>query len=249
MLKRIKETEWHYSQPPEPFPRVPGSGCILGPTGVGKTQLVVQLLLQAYKGVFSRIYVFSPSVDIDSAWDPVREYNSKVLGIDDSKEQTMWNRWDEDALHQIMTKQAKMIKHMKDNRKKYGGNLLAVCIILDDLADDPRLHKPHGVLASIMTRGRHQGVSAWILSQKLSAMSLISRVNFRWMVVFKLRNMKELLDGVLHELSAIYDVKTLRQMYDMATSKPFGFLFVNLMKDPLEMFHDGFDAVFKVKDE
>jgi len=69
------------------------------------------------------------------------------------------------------------------------------------------------------------------------------------MIVFRLRNLKELLDGVLHELSAIHDVKTLRDMYDMATSKPYGFLFVNLMKDPSEMFYDGFDEMFRVGDE
>jgi len=187
-------------------------------------------------------------VDIDSAWDPVRKHNKNVLGIDE-KEQTMWNHWDSEALENIMSKQSKMIKHMKDNRKKYGGKLLAVCIILDDLADNAALHKPHGVLASIMTRGRHQGCSCWILSQKLSAMSLISRVNFRWMIVFRLRNLKELLDGVLHELSAIHDVKTLRAMYEMATSRPYGFLFVNLMKDPAEMFYDGFEDMFQVGNE
>ena len=244
MLKRIPETQWHYAQPPEPFPRVPGSGCILGPTGSGKTQLTVQMLLQPYRNVFSRIYVFSPSVHIDNAWDPVREHNRKVLGVDDTKEQTMWDHWSEEALEQIMARQAKMIKHMKDERKKYGGKLLAVCVLLDDLADNPALHKAHGVLASIMTRGRHQGVSAWILSQKMSAMSLISRINFRWMIVFRLRNLKELLDGILYELSAVHDVATLRQMYDQAVSKPFGFWFINLMKQPEEMFYSGFEEQF-----
>jgi Cdc6-like AAA superfamily ATPase len=245
MLKRIKETEWHYSQPQEPFPRVPGSGLILGPTGSGKSSLCVQMLLQAYKSVFSRVYVFSPSVDIDDLWEPVRKHNREVLGVDES-EQVMWSKWDETALVQIMERQAKMIKHMKENRKKYRGRLLSVAVVIDDFADDSRLHKASGVLASIFTRGRHQGISCWVLSQKLTAVSLIARVNFRWLIVFRLRNLKELLDGVIHELSAITDPKTLRQMYSQATDKPFGYWYINLMKQPGEMFHDGFELQFVV---
>jgi hypothetical protein len=247
MLKRIKETEWSFSQPPEPFPRVPGSGLILGPTGSGKSSLCVQMLLQAYKTpVFSRIYVFSPSVDIDDLWEPVKRYNRDVLRIDESKEQVMWNRWDEDALIEIMERQTKMIRHMKDNRKKYGGQLVSTVIVIDDFADDSRLHKANGVLASLFTRGRHQGISCWILSQKLAAVSLIARVNLRWMIVFRLRNLKELLDGVIHELSAITDPRTLRQMYDQATNKPFGYWFIDLMKQRDEMFHDGFESRFVI---
>ena len=243
-MKQFKAQEWHYSQPEEPFPRVPGSGLILGPTGSGKSNLCVSMLLGPYKPVFSRIYVFSPSVDIDDLWEPVKKYNQTVLHVDETKEQVMFNRWDEGALNDIMTRQGKMIKHMKSNRKKYGAKLLSVCIIIDDFADDNRLHKANGVLAAIFTRGRHQGISCWVLSQKLTAVSLIARVNFRFLIVFRLRNLKELLDGVLHELSAIHDVKTLRVMYDQATAKPFGFWFINLMKQPDEMFYDGFDEMF-----
>ena len=116
--------------------------------------------------------------------------------------------------------------------------------MIDDFADDSRLHKAHGVLTSIFTRGRHQGISCWVLSQKLSAVSLVARVNFRWILVWRLRNLKELLDGILHELSALYDIKVLRAMYDQATSKPYGFLFVNMMKQKEEMFYDGFDEKF-----
>ncbi len=117
-------------------------------------------------------------------------------------------------------------------------------IVVDDFADDSRLLKSNGVLASLFTRGRHQGISCWVLSQKLNAVSLIARVNFRWLIVFRLGNLKELLDGVIHELSAITDPKTWRQMYTQATSKPFGFWYINSMKEPGEMFYDGFDEMF-----
>ena len=243
-LKRIPEIKWNYTQPEEPFPKVPGSGLILGPTGSGKSSLAVQMLLQPYKDVFSRVYVFSPSVDIDDLWNPVRKHNNNHLEVDETKEQVMFNTWDEEALENIMTQQAKMIKHLKENRKKYNNRLLSTLIIIDDFADDQRLHKTNGVLPAIFTRGRHFGISCWVLSQKLTAVSLIARVNFRFMIIFRLRNLKELLDGVIHELSALTDQKTLRQMYNQATSKDFGFWFINLMKPVEDMFYDGFEEQF-----
>ena len=104
-MKQFKAQEWHYSQPDEPFPRVPGSGLILGPTGSGKSSLCVSMLLGPYKPVFSRIYVFSPSVDIDDLWEPVKKHNQTVLNVDESKEQVMFNRWDENTLNDIMARQ------------------------------------------------------------------------------------------------------------------------------------------------
>ena len=47
--------------------------------------LLVSLLLDMYRGAFARIYVFSPSVDIDAAWRPVKEYIEKDLGVDEKK--------------------------------------------------------------------------------------------------------------------------------------------------------------------
>ena len=122
-LKRIPEIKWNYTQAEEPFPKVPGSGLILGPTGSGKSSLAVQMILQPYKDVFSRIYVFSPSVDIDDLWIPVKKHVTNYLEVDETKEQTFFSIWDEAALENIMTQQAKMIKHLKENRK----NIITDC--------------------------------------------------------------------------------------------------------------------------
>ena len=47
---------------------------ITGPSGSGKTQLVVDILTRLYAGAFERIYVFSPSVHLDSVWNVVKDY-------------------------------------------------------------------------------------------------------------------------------------------------------------------------------
>ena len=59
----------HCISAPEPFPQTPGcNGLFLAPLGMGKTTTLISMLLGPYKGVFDQIHVFSPGVDIDSAW-------------------------------------------------------------------------------------------------------------------------------------------------------------------------------------
>ena len=44
----------------------------LGPSGSGKTNLIVSLILDIYRDCFNRIYVFSPSINVDGNWEPVK---------------------------------------------------------------------------------------------------------------------------------------------------------------------------------
>ena len=66
--------------PPTPF-----RGVLLGPSAAGKTTVLVDLILRIYRGCFERIYIFSPSVDIDMAWKPVKDYVENNPGIDQQK--------------------------------------------------------------------------------------------------------------------------------------------------------------------
>ena len=99
MLKRPKEEHWNFRRPPAPFPQTPGAnGCFLAPSGGGKTTTLIAMLLGPYRAVFDEIHVFSPSVHIDSAWQPVKEFASGHL------ENSSFNdEWDETALRQILT--------------------------------------------------------------------------------------------------------------------------------------------------
>ena len=68
-------------------------------------------------------------------------------------------------------------------------------------------------------------------------------MNAHWIVVFKLRNRMDL-DGLLQELTAIYDYETLVQMYEEAVNdQPYSFLFINLKKPEEEMFSIRFEEI------
>ena len=55
--------------------------------------------------------------------------------------------------------------------------LYQVLVVIDDFADTPQLHKPHGALDTLFIRGRRMQISTWVSSQKLRLISAAVRVN------------------------------------------------------------------------
>ena len=54
--------------------KLPMRSMLVAPSGAGKTVLLTNMILDIYKGCFSRIYVWSPSIEVDSTWKPVKDY-------------------------------------------------------------------------------------------------------------------------------------------------------------------------------
>ena len=65
------------------------------PSKSGKTVALISLILEQYRGVFERIYIFSPSINIDDSWIPVKKYIEEDLGVNNEREQAYWDEWDE----------------------------------------------------------------------------------------------------------------------------------------------------------
>ena len=79
--------------------KLPTRAIVCAPSGGGKTVLLSNLILDVYRGCFSRIYIFSPSIDIDYTWAPVKKYiahDMKALETED--EQFYFNEYDPEAL-------------------------------------------------------------------------------------------------------------------------------------------------------
>ena len=158
-IKLFPVPEYSSKQSSDPVvPLVPCTGIFLGPSKSGKTVTLISLILEQYRGVFERIYIFSPSIDIDDGWIPVKEYIEEDLGVNTEREQAYWEDWDEAALRRIIQQQRKITETSKKLEMK---KLYQALIILDNLADMPQLHKPNGALQ----------ISTWVSSQKLRVMS------------------------------------------------------------------------------
>ena len=236
-LKRPLEKTWNWKQrSSDVFPRTPGAnGCFLAPSGQGKTTTLISLLLGPYSRVYDAVYVFCPSVALDSAWDPVRDY---AKGRKDS---LFSPEWDEGALWEKLNAQRDKIVEVKKAKSKKP--LPQILVIIDDFADRPDImHHAANVLTSCFIRGRHFGWSTWLSSQKPAAVSLAARVNFRFMCVWRRRNQKEIL-ALMEEWSALYPLQILAEMYEAAISdEDHSFWYINLVaKKKEDMFHVRFE--------
>ena len=203
--------------------KLPLRDIILGPSGAGKGILISNMILDIYKDCFDRIYLFSPSIDVDKTWKPVKEYIEKSLKVNPDKEKIYFDHFDPSELENIISTQRKIAEHMKtQNHTK----IFQILIVIDDFADDYKMSH-NQLLNSLFTRGRHSFISTIVSTQKYRAISNIVRVNATNLYVFRLRNAGDL-EAFIEEVSAVADKKTLLQLYQTATAEPYSFLFVKL---------------------
>ena len=76
-------------QPAHPvLPRLPMRAIAVGPSGSGKTVFIASLIVYLMRtrsggSCFLHIYVWSPSINIDPVWQPVKDLAKRVLKQDD----------------------------------------------------------------------------------------------------------------------------------------------------------------------
>ena len=142
-------------------------------------------------------------------------------------------------LEELIERHKKVNQYLKAKQQKKG---FCILVLVDDFADqgDKVMHSSTNALTSLFVRGRHTGCACWLLSQKTRVISLICRTNFCWMLIWRMRNAKELA-AIIEELDALVDRQTLMEMYRMATADKHGFLYVNLLNETDSMFYKGFE--------
>ena len=225
--------------------KLPTRSVINAASGSGETVLIQNLILDIYKGCFSRIYIFSPSIDIDDTWLPVKKYIEEEL-TKTKDEQIYYQDFDSEAVQNILTTQKNIIDHQKKDPKTK--KLFSILLIFDDVADNKAIHNSQA-LNSCFTRGRHSQISTILSTQKYNAVSTIIRTNMDSMYLFRLRNANDL-QAVIDELSALLDKKILLQVYMKATEQRFSFLFIKLTSPTIDdMFYVKFDGRIKIQDE
>ena len=238
-IQVAKHEQWQTKQPrigADVVPSVPCRLILSAPSNSGKTILLVDLLTRIYAGCFERIYVFSPSVHLDSAWGPVKKYSTEVLGVPPDEE-TFFDEWDEEKLAEILSTQRAVVKHQKE--QKASNKIFSIVVVVDDFADDQRVMASRSgsggsAINQLLTRGRHMFCSVMLSSQKQKAVGSIARINAQALIVFRLRSKAEL-DAILEEVSNFYPKEVLLEMYELAVNdQPYSFWYINLAASRLE---------------
>ena len=219
--------------------RLPIRSVILGPSGSGKTVLLQNMILDIYRDCFSRIFIFSPSIEVDATWGPVKNYIEKHMKAKNTVEEPIYfDHYNPEALENILTTQHKITNFLTKRGDK---KLFQILIIVDDFADDPSFTRQSKLLHALYTRGRHNMISTITATQKFSAIHPIIRVNATELYVYRLRNYKDL-ETFIEEVSAVHDKKSLLALYNAATEEPFSFLYVKLTsKTKDDVFYKRFD--------
>ena len=213
---------------------------LVGPSGSGKTVLLTNMILGIYKGCFSIIYIWSPGIEVDNTWKPVKDYTRDHIKPND-REKCYFDSYDPAELQQVIKTQQKVIDYQKEQKHKY---LYQIHIVIDDFADDTNFTRKSQLLHQLYIRGRHYMISTITSTQVYKQISPTVRKSKTHLFIYRLRNYGDL-EAIVEELSAIYDKKTLLQIYQEAVSEEHSFLYVNLMrKDKRKMFMTRFNHYF-----
>lgn len=151
--------------------RLPLSMLLVGKRRSGKTHLLIKMLNSKYFiDSFQKIFIFSPTVELDQTWESIRDYPTK-------REVILFDKFDDSIIEDILQLQ----RNSEDD----------VLIILDDFAEKLK-GKRGNVLEQLATKGRHFNTSFIFTSQKYNAVPSIIRNNVDEIIFFKVSNNLEL---------------------------------------------------------
>lgn len=239
-----KSNEYSYKQCDyNHLPKIPFRMMLNGPSNSGKTILIINLILKFYRNLFSKVYIFSPSIYTDSSFQSIIEYIEKYT---DKGINSLHDKYETDILQDIINNQVEEIKHIKNNTKKK--ILPSILIVIDDCIDNKDLVRNSSLLKSIFIRHRHSGISIILSSQSYTSISPVIRSNLSSIIVFRIRDKMDL-ENILLSISALIDYKTLLKIYHRAVYSKYSFMYINLLANDInDMFYLNFNSKFLISD-
>lgn len=152
--------------------RMPISMLLIGKRRSGKTYLLIKMLNSKYfRDSFDRVFIFSPTIELDPTWQ-------KVKDIDESR-YVLFDDLDLETLEDILQLQKAQL------------DAKPILVIIDDFAEKLK-GKRGNVLEQLATKGRHFNTSFIFTSQKFNAVPTIIRNNTDEQIFFRVSNNLEL---------------------------------------------------------
>ena len=171
---------------------------LCGPSSSGKAVLS-NMPLDIYI-LFSRIYIWSPSINDDSTWEPIKDYTRDHIKPG-HREKIHFDSYEASELEQIIKTQQKVIDYQKEQKHK---DLYQVLILVNGFVDDPSFTRKPQLLHQIYIRGRHYMISTITATQVYKGVSPVILKNMTHLFIYKLRNYGDL-EAIVEEMPAIYD--------------------------------------------
>ena len=233
-------------QPKAPFRSLPCSSLLVGPSGSGKSVVLIRTLMDKDKlgGLFDRYEIFSPNVFTDPQYRDLIKY---VEGghTNQKREDFCHTTFDQGFIKQMMEDMRKSNAYL---RKQGAKRLLSACIVIDDMGEDERVIRNHAsVVQSLFTRGRHVQISTFLCLQRFMMASPNLRYNTHNLYVHRLNSSQDLEKLAENFAEVTHGKENFVAIYRQATKKPYGFLFITMGSTP--RFYSSYNSEFKISEE
>ena len=149
---------------------IPFNALIVGPTNLGKTTFIVNLLKETFNQKFDFIFLLCPTFINNKTWDNFAENGKDFFII--IPEHHHINQW------------LQLISFAFE-----GTNTL---IILDDCASSKDVKKRTNELVKLAFSARHSGISVWVLTQQMSSIAKPFRENIASLILFSTPSAKDM---------------------------------------------------------
>ena len=200
-----------------------------GPSMSGKGVLIQNIIMNPAlyhdeKGepVFDEVHYWTGSAKLDVNLDKLRRWTEDVLKQDPDKNPAIHDGFKPEEVREVIARQRKAVRKARRESKRVPQMLFVV----DDLADDKRTMGCQ-LIRELLLRGRHSMISTILSTQKMRSIDHACRLQFTALAQVAVRSLKDWI-VILEEFTAAIDPKVLQQMYDLATSDLYGFLFIHL---------------------
>ena len=187
----------------------------------GKTTKIVNFILNPafYKDVFDNVFLISNTLNQDNSYVPIKE---KYGG-------TCYENYNDGHIKNIINYHQSFNQEDPDRPRSL--------VVLDDVAN-AGFKKNSAMVNYLATRSRHylNGGGLIISSQALNTVNPVVRTNATAVILGRTTNKKELQTIYEHYGHNFGDEDKFLKMLKYATSKPYGFLYINLDKNTPEAY-------------
>ena len=197
----------------EDLPSLPTIMNLVGCSGVGKTNVIINLLTHFKKFIKGNIVLFTKSLD-----DTYIHYEHP-LGIHIYYD-------DEDVELRIK----KILTAQRENKETFG-HCPHVVILFDDFVTDQLLNKRRSPIYKLYTYGRHLNISTLMSSQSWTLIPSNLRRLAWYDIIFDISNRKEK-KSMIEELCGSLKMteEEFEQAYNSCVDERFAFLYINRKK-------------------
>lgn len=201
----------------------------IAPTGVGKTNLIINLLDRPrfYKNKFDRVILFSNTYHNDKIWKACKCIDEENVHVD----------YTDEKLEEIVDEQRQAIEDEEP---------INTLIIFDDIIQ--QINKHSALINKLVMRNRHYYITIWLTSQKYSLVSPTIRNNISYYILFGIKNRKEK-EFIINELSDNITEDDFVKMWDYALDdKNYNFMVISAKDKAEKMYRKQFKSFIMIQD-